>query len=247
MDKFPGFPIEGQFWQFPTCINGYVHILSDSQFKVLWYILRHTYGYQKTSDYISISQIMSGIKRYDNSVIDSGTGLKSQKAVWGAIRKLEVLGFIVVERKSGRTNFFKPCINHGGLPRAQSMVVPRAQSMVVPRAQSTTQYITNIKPNTYIVELTQRLVTKYNELFSLDLRYTDKKRDLVKARRKTYSEDELNTSLLNCSQSKFHRGENDRGWVATFDYIFRNDEQVDKLLNLKKKGDDVPWLSALSK
>lgn len=57
----------------------------------------------------------------------------------------------------------------------------------------------------------------------------------IAARLKQYSPDQIQQAIKNCFKSPFHTGENDRGWVANADYIFRSDENIDKLLNLKIK------------
>src|SRR3972149_7367017 len=105
MDRFPGFPksLEKVSWQFPTIINGHVHELSGSEFKVLWYILRHTFGWQKSTDKLSISQICNGIKKRNGEYLDKGTGL-SNRHVIKALKSLEKNGFILIKRTSGKTN-----------------------------------------------------------------------------------------------------------------------------------------------
>lgn len=100
-NKFEGFDPEIQSWNFPMAINGWVHKLSGSEFKVLWYILRHTYGWQKNSDFISYNQFKYGIKRKDGKWADKGTGLSFpsiKKAIDGLIEK----GFIEAEKKRNK-------------------------------------------------------------------------------------------------------------------------------------------------
>ena len=96
--KFPGFPPEKQTWDFPTILNGYVHELTGSEFKVLWYILRHTYGWQKLKDKISREQFKKGIKKKDGKWLDKGIGL-SDAQITRALKALEEKGFI---KRSGR-------------------------------------------------------------------------------------------------------------------------------------------------
>ena len=107
---FPGFPPEGQYWQFPTIINGFVDQLSGSEFKILWYILRHTYGFQKSSDKISIPQIMRGIRKRSGEILDVGTGIKHRGTVVVALKKLEKLGFIRSVKRTGKTTEFYPLV-----------------------------------------------------------------------------------------------------------------------------------------
>ena len=105
--KFPGFPKEKQTWDFPTILNGYVHLLGGAQFKVLWYILRHTYGWQKSQDAISLSQFTKGIKKKNGEWLDKGIGL-SRKEVWSSLGELEEMGFIEVILRTGKTSIFRP-------------------------------------------------------------------------------------------------------------------------------------------
>ena len=86
-EKFPGFPPEPKtnFWRCPNIINEYTHILNGSEHKVLFYILRHTWGFNKTADEISLSQLVKGIKKFD-----AGTGLTKPtviEAIKGLIKK----------------------------------------------------------------------------------------------------------------------------------------------------------------
>ncbi|MCC6444148.1 MAG: replication protein, partial [Armatimonadetes bacterium] len=68
--------------------------LSGSEFKVLMYVARRTYGFGKREDAISLKQIMEGIQKRDGSWLDHGTGL-SKQAVVNALKSLEEQGLIV--------------------------------------------------------------------------------------------------------------------------------------------------------
>jgi len=96
-EKFPGFPPEQtiDFWCYPKALNGYWHSLNGSEQKVLDYILRHTWGFNKTRDDISLTQLTSGIKNFDK-----GTGL-TRPTVIAAIKTLVARGFI--KKTKGRT------------------------------------------------------------------------------------------------------------------------------------------------
>ena len=85
-----GFPPKPtmDFWCYPKALNGYWSSLSGAEQKVLDYILRHTWGFEKTADDISLTQLEKGIKGFDN-----GTGL-SRNGVITAIKKLVAKGFI---------------------------------------------------------------------------------------------------------------------------------------------------------
>ena len=91
--KFPGFPPKPStnFWSYPKDLNEYWHQLSGSEQKVLDYILRHTWGFNKTADEISLGQLERGIKGFD-----SGTGL-SKPTIIKSIKGLVKKGFILKE------------------------------------------------------------------------------------------------------------------------------------------------------
>lgn len=52
--------------------------LSESELRVLLYIARRTYGFQKDADIISYSQLADGITSKTGAKLDSGTGLTRQ-------------------------------------------------------------------------------------------------------------------------------------------------------------------------
>ena len=106
-------------------------------------------------------------------------------------------------------------------------------------------------------EPTNLLIEKYNSRFKKNTRRTPQKERLIQKLLKSYSVEDLKKAIVYCSQSKFHQGENDRGWVADFSYIFRNEEQIDRMLNLKNEKyispdkkvftDKQEWLDYMSK
>lgn len=104
--KFPGFPPKPNmnFWSYPKDLNGYWHLLTGSEQKVLDYILRHTWGFDKVKDEISLSQMERGIKGFDK-----GTGL-GRKAVIRAIKGLIKNGF-VKKREGKRANCYELVLN----------------------------------------------------------------------------------------------------------------------------------------
>lgn len=89
-EKFPGFPPEPitNFWSYPKILNGFWHSLTSSEQKVLDYILRRTWGFDKNLDEISLSQLERGIKN-----LDKGTGL-SRPTIIKSIKGLVAKGFI---------------------------------------------------------------------------------------------------------------------------------------------------------
>lgn len=91
--KFKGFPPTParNYWPYPRAMDEWWHTLNGSEQKCLDYILRHTWGFKKSADAISISQFVSGVKN-----LDKGTGL-SKGTVIGALRGLGRKGFIELD------------------------------------------------------------------------------------------------------------------------------------------------------
>ena len=105
LNKFPGFPPESQTWNFPNIINGFVHQLNGSEFKVLWYILRRTYGWQKDRDKVSLTQFEKGIfSKKKSEWVDRGTGL-SRQSIINALEVLVEKGFI--RKTKGKINSYE--------------------------------------------------------------------------------------------------------------------------------------------
>ncbi|MCX6720146.1 MAG: hypothetical protein NTV36_03520 [Candidatus Staskawiczbacteria bacterium] len=112
--KFPGFPPEptANFWRYPKCLNGWWHMLSGTEQKVLDYIVRHTWGYNKTADKISISEFKNGIQNKKTGIwVDRGIGIKKDQAIINAIKRLSEVGFIEVIKKTGKTTEIKLLTN----------------------------------------------------------------------------------------------------------------------------------------
>jgi DNA-binding MarR family transcriptional regulator len=115
---FPGFyrprytPIPDQL------LDDVMAFLSGAELKVLLYIMRHTYGYKKSADNISLSQLAEGITTRNSRVVDRGTGL-GRTAIKQALKTLEAKGLIIVERgataEGERTiNIYRVCESGGG-------------------------------------------------------------------------------------------------------------------------------------
>jgi hypothetical protein len=88
---------------------------SGAEFKTLIYIIRRTFGFKKDSDYISLSQMVNGIKTRDGKIIDRGTGLNKDSVV-NALKVLEGIGIIkkIKRRSPGKgdeTNYYTLNLN----------------------------------------------------------------------------------------------------------------------------------------
>lgn len=72
----------------------------------------------------------------------------------------------------------------------------------------------------------------YLQVFNKDrnkYKLTDKRKSKLKARLKDAGREMLEQAIRNTAASKFHTGDNDRGWSADLDFIIRSYEQVEKL------------------
>ena len=103
VEQFIGFPItpkRGDFWMYPTVMDNYWQYLNGSEQKVLDFILRHTWGFGKSSDQISLSQLGRGVGK-----LDKGTGL-TKPTIIESLKGLANKGFIE-KVSSKRTNQYK--------------------------------------------------------------------------------------------------------------------------------------------
>src|SRR5215217_7892982 len=69
--------------------------LTGSELKVLLYIVRRTFGFQRDSDNISLSQMLNGIRKNSGDVLDRGVGIKDKKTLLAALRSLSEKGLIL--------------------------------------------------------------------------------------------------------------------------------------------------------
>jgi hypothetical protein len=97
MSSFEGFS-KPTYTQIPDeVIDVLMPLLSEAEFKVLCYICRRTFGFGKTSDRISLSQLVDGIKTKDGQVLDHGTGM-SKSSVRRGVQGLVDKGIITVDK-----------------------------------------------------------------------------------------------------------------------------------------------------
>jgi len=74
--------------------------LSGSELKVLLYIVRRTFGFQRDSDNISLSQMLNGIRKSSGELLDCGVGIKDKKTLLAALRTLSDKALILTTRRS---------------------------------------------------------------------------------------------------------------------------------------------------
>lgn len=87
-----------------------LHKLGYAEVKCLCYIFRRTYGFQKKSDSISLSQFEFGITNSKGFVLDSGTGLK-RKNIVSALNSLSKMGIVKINR-NGNTNSYSLILDY---------------------------------------------------------------------------------------------------------------------------------------
>jgi phage replication O-like protein O len=99
---FPGFPFPNTT-QIPNDVfDSLMPGLSGGELKVLLYICRRTFGFQKDSDRISLAQIAHGITTKTGKVLDHGTGL-CKRHVINALKTLEKKNIIIITRTVDET------------------------------------------------------------------------------------------------------------------------------------------------
>lgn len=98
--------------------------------------------------------------------------------------------------------------------------------------------INNTINNIITSDEVNQIIEYFNEIFSKQYRLTPDRSKKIKLRLKTYSLDEIKKAIYNLSKSKFHNGDNNRGWKATIDFIIRNDEKIDEFLNSKQASEN---------
>ncbi|HSH78592.1 MAG TPA: replication protein [Herpetosiphonaceae bacterium] len=81
--------------------------LSGSEWKVLSYIIRRTFGFKKQSDDISLSQIANGITTAGGRRLDHGTGL-SKPSVIAAVKVLVERNIVLAEHRSSAEKGHEP-------------------------------------------------------------------------------------------------------------------------------------------
>lgn len=82
-------------------------ILDNAELRVLLYIIRRTFGFKRSTDDISISQMVGGIRKKDGTVLDWGTGI-SKASVTRGLKGLLEKGIIIARRNTSKEHGFEP-------------------------------------------------------------------------------------------------------------------------------------------
>lgn len=78
-------------------------------------------------------------------------------------------------------------------------------------------------------------VSEFNKIFKRHFRRTATMVAKLQTRLKSYTFDEIMTALNNLGNWEWAKGDNNRGWQATPDFLIRNDAQIDRFLNMKQE------------
>jgi len=121
--RFPGFKpqYKRDFFTYPTELEGWWHELTGAEQKVLTFVLRQTLGYQKTSDFISLSQFVRGIGSKNK-----GAGV-SRAQVPRALKSLEAKGYFTLQHRKFRTTEICLVLEKGAEPSESLIGTPPAE------------------------------------------------------------------------------------------------------------------------
>lgn len=219
-DTFSGFPPEMRrnFWMYPRVMDAYWHQLSGSEQKVLDFILRRTWGWEKVSDCISLSQFAKG-----GGNIGNGTGL-SQRQIVTAVQKLESKGYIHVKRQIGRINEYRLVMQEMQRSNKEISQVPGALP-----ANAGVQKLQTTVDNIPIEEAIERMYTLYSKIIRPGQRLTRNARASLKARFTEYHPNELLAALKNARDSDYW---SDIAKTNTIAWFFGSEERIATFLAL---------------
>jgi len=225
--QFMGFPAKratGNFWCYPNvaCLNW--DKLLGSEHKVLDCILRHTWGFNRSSDRISLSQLERGVRN-----VHSGVGL-SKKQIIRALRSLQEKGFIT-SVKSSRTNEYSLVTE---VHKEQGTKVNTSSVVTSPvtsdeSIQVASVEITHTKDNTEIEEAIEKMYRVYSELVRPGVRLTHKARENIRKRFVEYHPKEIVAAIRNSLENDYWEDIVKKQTVAWF---FDSEERIAGFLAL---------------
>lgn len=89
----------------------------------------------------------------------------------------------------------------------------------------------------------REILEHYKKCSGVNARETDGKIAKTRTRLQSFSKEEIKQAISNAFEDDFYGGRKTH-WKADFDYIFRSDDTMDKMLNLKpKRSEDVSKVS----
>ena len=228
-ERFPGFPPEMRknFWMYPRMMDNHWHGLSGSEQKVIDFILRRTWGYEKSFDYISISQFNRG-----GGKLGGGTGL-SQRQVITAVKALEQKGYITVEKRLGHTNKYSLVVQE--VHRGSEEKVPSSGAVSAPPSS---EEITHTIDNIPIDRAIEKIYGYYKSLVIPTTRLRKLDREKIKQRLREFHPRELVQAMKNFGESEWWMTNPDI--PKTIGWFFHSTERIDKFLSLSPLPPDDP-------
>ena len=106
MEKFKGFSRPNTTPTPDEVFDIFLTETTHAELKVLLYIIRRTFGFQKDVDSISLNQISGGIVTREGKRLDRGAGITKRGAI-KAVQGLEKKGLIVVGRRKTEDGYNK--------------------------------------------------------------------------------------------------------------------------------------------
>ena len=107
--KFSGFALPTTTPVPDQVFDELLYRLSPTEIVVLLYITRRTFGFKKSSDSISLNQMVNGIVTKDGKVLDRGTGL-SKATVARTLASLEQKNVITRTRYTSDKRGYEPTV-----------------------------------------------------------------------------------------------------------------------------------------
>lgn len=102
-NQFSGFSVP-QYTLIPkVLVDKLMQGLSKGELRCILYIMSHTYGWKKDSDFISLNQFLDGIKKSNGDILDNGVGL-SKNTLLKSLNNLERLNLIKRTRRKIANN-----------------------------------------------------------------------------------------------------------------------------------------------
>ena len=203
----------------------YWHDLSGAENKVLDCLLRHMWGFGRSSDRVSLSQLENGVNK-----IHRGTGL-SRKGIIRALRSLEEKGYIT-SVKSSRTNQYSLVTSvhqeqgtKGNKSSVPMSLVTGDDSTPVPSVESTHTTDTEIE------RVIKRLYEAHSQfiLSGKKLPMTRKAREKIRDRLNEYDSFQLYIAIRNASENEFWKPITETSTLAWF---FDSEERISRFLAL---------------
>ncbi len=233
-EKFIGFPavMRKNFWMYPRLLDTYWNLLGGSEQKVLDFILRRTWGFEKLSDRISLSQFSRG-----GGKIGNGTGL-SQRQIITAVKKLKKKGFIQVKKQKGETNEYSLVVQK--IHQTGEKSVPSTGAL---NASTTGEEISYTIDNSIDTTI-ERVYECFKRLVLPTARMSTNDKKKIERALKEFHTREIGRAIENFGESDWHM----KNSTKTIGWFFDSNDRIDKFLSLNPLPyDDVAYKSKKDK